>query len=262
MGESASVEVGGKRRPSSTPPLHRIADRCALFLDFDGTLMNLEPRPDQVAVDGGLLYLLDDLYVAAAGAVAVFSGRGLKELDALLTPLRLPAAAIHGAQRRRADGSIAKLEIPGTLVWRTRMSLRVRLRHYTGLFVEDKGCAFAVHYRGASRLSAARLRVDMQALATASGGVYEVLEGADVLELRPHGCDTGAALSSFMSEPPFAGRLPIFLGDEHSDLAGFAAVARLNGIGIAVGPRVQAPWRLPDPVAVRAWLRGCLELGL
>ena len=263
MGESASVPADSLLRQGvmgAAPPVNRIAEHCAVFLDFDGTLTNLARRPDQVVVDGGLLYLLDDLYVATAGATAVVTGRSIEDLDSMLTPLRLPVAGIHGAQRRRADGMIEKCTIPSTLVWQTRMSLRVRLRRYQGLFIEDKGCAFAVHYRGAVSVSPARLRAELDRLAAASGGVFEVLEGAEVLELRPRACNKGAALASFMSEAPFAGRVPIYIGDDQTDLAGFAAVARANGIGIAVGSRVTAPWWLPDPAAVRAWLCSCLGL--
>jgi len=261
MGESVSIGTRGSHCQGIAPPLNRIADHCALFLDFDGTLLNLEERPDQVVADGCLLYLLDELYVATAGAMAIISGRPMEELDALLTPLRLPLAGVHGAQRRRADGSVEKFSIPPTLVWHTRMALRMRLRRYSGLLVEDKGCAFAVHYRGVGASAVARLRVDMEALAAASGGVFDLLEGAAVFELRPRSCDKGIALASFMAEPPFAGRFPIFIGDDVTDKAGFAAVERIHGMGIAVGPRVTAPWWLPDPAAVRAWLRGCLGLG-
>ena len=156
MGESASVQAEPLLRQGvmgAAPPVNRIAEHCAVFLDFDGTLTNLARRPDQVVVDGGLLYLLDDLYVATAGATAVVTGRSIEDLDSMLRPLRLPVAGIHGAQRRRADGLIEKCTIPSTLVWQTRMSLRVRLRRYQGLFIEDKGCAFAVHYRGAVSVS-------------------------------------------------------------------------------------------------------------
>lgn len=261
MGESTSVAVAPLQANGLAPPVNRIADHCALFLDFDGTLTNLARRPDQVVVDGGLLYLLDDLYVATAGATAVISGRSIEDLDALLAPLRLPLAGIHGAQRRRADGSIEKCAIPATVVWQTRMGLRMRLRRYQGLYLEDKGTAFAVHFRGAKSFSLARLRADLEALALASRGIFEVMEGAEVLELRPRACDKGEALASFMSEAPFAGRFPIFIGDDHTDRAGFAAVARANGLCIAVGPRVSAPCWLPDPAAVRGWLRAGLGLG-
>jgi trehalose 6-phosphate phosphatase len=264
MGESASVQPSDalRRRASRpvTPPVQRIAEHCAVFLDFDGTLTNLERRPDEVVVDGALLYLLDDLYVATAGATAVVSGRSIEDLDAMLMPLRLPVAGIHGAQRRSADGTIRKCTIPATLVWQTRMALRMRLRRYEGLFIEDKGCAFAVHYRGAVSLTVSRLRAQLDSLAAASRGMFEVLEGAEVLELRPRACNKGAALESFMSEAPFAGRVPIYIGDDQTDLAGFEAVARVNGIGIAVGSRVTAPRWLPDPAAVRSWLHSCLGL--
>jgi trehalose-phosphatase len=261
MGESALIEAEQFYAPGPTPPVRRIADHCAVFLDFDGTLTNIARRPDQVVVDGGLLYLLDDLYVATAGATALISGRSIEDLDTKLAPLRLPLAGIHGAQRRRADGSLAKCAIPATVVWQTRMALRMRLRRYEGLFIEDKGMAFAVHYRGAQSLSLSRLRADLEALAVASRGFFEVMEGAKVLELRPRACNKGQALECFMSEAPFAGRFPIFIGDDHTDRAGFEAVARANGMCIAVGARVSATWWLPDPTAVRAWLRASLGLG-
>jgi trehalose 6-phosphate phosphatase len=261
MGESASIEAEHVVRRGISPPLKRIADHCAVFLDFDGTLMNFERRPDQVSVDGCLLYLLDDLYVATAGATALISGRSIEDLDSMLAPLHLPIAGIHGAQRRRADGSLEKCTIPATVVWQTRMSLRMRLRRYEGLFVEDKGSAFAVHYRGAVSLSLPRLRADLEELAAASRDVFEVMEGAEVFELRPRSCDKGTALESFMNEAPFEGRFPIFIGDDQTDRAGFEAVSRANGLAIAVGPRVSAPWWLADPAAVRAWLRACLGLG-
>jgi trehalose 6-phosphate phosphatase len=261
MGESASIAADHMRPRGITPPLHRIADHCAIFLDFDGTLMNLERRPDQVVADGCLLYLLDDLYVATAGATAIMSGRSLDDMDALLAPLRLPLAGIHGAQRRRADGAVEKCAVPSTIVWQTRMSLRMRLRRYEGLFIEDKGSAFAIHYCGAVALSLTRLRADLEALASASRGVFEVAPGRDVMELRPRSCDQGAALERFMSEAPFEGRFPIFIGADHADRTAFDAVARVNGMGIAVGSGVRAPWWLPDPAGVRAWLRTCLGLG-
>lgn len=261
MGESVSLQARGRHCQGITPPLNRIADHCAVFLDFDGTLLNLVERPNQVVVDGCLLYLLDELYVATAGATAVITGRSMDNLDALLKPLRLPVAGVHGAERRRADGTIERYSVPATLVWQTRMALRLRLRHYDGLLIEDKGCAFAVHYRGAAPQVAPRLKAEMQALAADSRGVFELMEGAAVFELRPRACDKGSALDAFMAEPPFAGRFPIFIGDDLTDRAGFEAVGRVHGMAIAVGPRVTAPWWLPDPAAVRDWLRGCMGLG-
>ena len=260
MGESASVASDHVRGRGITPPPHRIADHCAVFLDFDATLMNPERRPDQVVVDGCLLYLLDELYVATAGATAIISSRSLDDMDALLAPLRLPLAGIHGAQRRRADGSVERCTIPATVVWQTRMSLRMRLRHYDGLFIEDKGSAFAVHYRGALAVSLTKLRADLERLASSSRGIFEVVAGTDVFELRPRSCDKGAALRSFMTEAPFVGRVPIFIGADQTDRAAFEAVAGFNGMGIAVGSGVTAPWWLPDPAGVRAWLRTCLGL--
>ena len=130
-----------------------------------------------------------------------------------------------------------------------------------GLFIEDKGSAFAVHYRGARAVSLTKLRADLERLAGASRGNFEVVEGTDVFELRPRSCDKGAALRSFMTEAPFEGRFPIFIGADQTDRAAFDAVARFRGMGIAVGSNVTAPWWLADPAGVRSWLRTCLGLG-
>ncbi len=231
MGESASIAADCLHRHGVAPPLNRIADHCAVFLDLDGTLVNLQRRPDQVLIDGCLLYLLDDLYVATAGATAILGGRSLEEIDALLAPLRLPLAGIYGAQRRRADGSVEKCTVPSTVSWQTRMSLRMRLRG------------------------------DLEAVALASRGIFEVVEGSEVIELRPRVCDKGTALERFMTEPPFEGRFAIFIGNDQTDQAAFEAVASMNGMGHCGRVACDAPWWLPDPAAVRAWLRACLDLG-
>ena len=261
MSESAAITMRQFHPRGAPPPVRPITDRCAVFLDFDGTLTNLERHPDEVVADGALLYLLDDLYVATAGATAVVSGRSMEDLDAKLAPLRLPIAGIHGAQRRRADGSVEKCAIPATVVWQTRMALRMRLRRFDGVYIEDKGVAFAVHLRAVPSGALPRVRAELEALAVASRGIFEVMEGAQVLELRPRACDKGEALENFMSEAPFAGRFPIYIGDDDTDRAGFEAVTRARGMCIAVGPRVGAAWWLPDPAAVRAWLRAGLGLG-
>ncbi|HTY49934.1 MAG TPA: trehalose-phosphatase [Steroidobacteraceae bacterium] len=237
---------------AATPPLPA-PQACALFLDFDGTLAHFAARPHEVVVDPELRALLVGLHAATGGATAVVSGRSIADLDRMLEPLRLPLSGLHGVERRRADGSVQRMQLPAAAVARVRAGLRAVARGHAGLYVEDKGAAFAVHYRGVD-VALGPLRQALQELAADSGGVFELQPGAEVLELKAAGLDKGRAVESFMQEPPFLGRRALFLGDDPGDAHGFAAAARAGGFGVAVGSRVAAHWRLADPQAVRRWL--------
>lgn len=238
------------------PPLSR---EWALFLDIDGTLVDIEERPDTVRIDEGLKDLLRRLFGAANGAVAVISGRSVKEIDRLLAPLRLPAAGQHGAERRSADGT---LHLHAPVLERIheaadRLS-RFAMRH-RGLIVENKGMSLALHYRLAPKqrkLAAAQMRE----LAMHLGPEYSLQQGKEVLELKPSGRDKGTAIEEFMGERPFVGRLPVFLGDDVTDEFGFSCVNRRGGhsVKVGLGPSVAA-WRIADAAAVRRWLRSCIE---
>jgi trehalose 6-phosphate phosphatase len=222
-----------------------------LFLDVDGTLLDLQARPDAVAVDPALQRLLQGAAQATNGALALVSGRSLAQLDALFAPQRWPAAGLHGAERRDAAGGlhVSRADpLPQVLVDEL---LKIAERH-PGLLVENKGRAVALHFRGAPALQA-RLESAVARIAQGHPEV-EIQPGAYVLELRPSGVSKAHAIEAFLAEPPFAGRTPVFAGDDLTDLAGFAAVQRRNGVSIAVGPRVQAMCNLESPRALRALL--------
>lgn len=227
------------------------AREAALFLDVDGTLLDLQARPDDVTVDPALHQLLRDAAQATDGALALVSGRSLAQLDALFAPQRWPAAGLHGAERRDATGQLhlSRAEpLPQVLVDEL---LKISERH-PGLLVENKGRAAALHFRAAPALQS-RLESAVARIAQSYPEV-EVQPGAYVLELRPSGISKAHAIEAFLAEPPFAGRTPLFAGDDLTDLPGFALVQQHNGLSIAVGPRVQAMCNLDSPRELRALL--------
>jgi trehalose 6-phosphate phosphatase len=236
--------------PASLPPPDK--DYC-LFLDFDGTLVNLAGRPDDVRCDGALLSLLDRTTQVLSGAVAIISGRQIAAIDALIAPLRMPVAGVHGFERRAADGVVYRPTPHASRLVEVRERLAQFVAGHPGLLLEDKTLALAVHFRNAPHL-AGQVREYMQGLNALYGDELELLEGSSVLEVKPATHSKATAVEAFMQEEPFAGRIPIYIGDDTTDYDGFVAVGRHEGMAIAVGTLVSTPWRLRDPSAVRSWL--------
>jgi len=234
---------------------------AAVFLDFDGTLVEITAEPHQVVVPPALTQTLARLVARCDGAVAVVSGRELGELDRFLRPLILPAAGVHGLERRRPDGSIERMRKPRWLA-RLMPEIDAFARTRPELLVEKKRLSVAIHYRGAPAAAAA-VRDFVDRCAAAVGTRAAVQHGKMVAELRPAGRDKGTAIEAFMQEPPFRGRRPVFLGDDLTDEHGFVAVNRLDGLSIRVGAPAQsaAAWSLPSVAAVRQWLEHGLAGG-
>lgn len=243
----------------SLSSLLAIAPRStALFLDFDGTLADLAPQPEAVRVADDLVPLLRLLFSHVDGALAIVSGRRLSDLGEFLSPLELPLAAEHGAQRRLADGHVVSIT-PPDLQHAIRAAVALATRH-AGLRVEIKNAAVALHYRHAPELQSLCLQVMTQAVAASSG--VELLNGKYVFEIKPAGVSKGTAIAAFMREAPFARRVPIFAGDDVTDEAGFAAVQSLGGAGIKVGDgNTLAHYHCASPAALRQSLQeACLQL--
>ncbi|MDP3858198.1 MAG: trehalose-phosphatase [Stagnimonas sp.] len=230
-------------------PPPTLSGQHALFLDFDGTLVDLAGRPDEVRPDAGLVPLLVEYQQRLDGALAILTGRRLESVDAVLAPLQLAGAGLHGAQRReQAQGPIRELMADTGLA----EALRNCAAPCPGLWVEDKGAALAIHYRAAPEQ-------ELQALELLRGVVgsanLAIVSGKFVHEARPHGLDKGLALLDFMARPPFAGRIPVFVGDDRTDEDAMRAAQSLGGIAIKVGPGgSRADSRLVDPQAVLLWL--------
>lgn len=227
----------------------------ALFLDFDGSVIELADRPEEVRVDLHLPNLLVALSDVLGGAMAVVSGRPLAQLDRLLSLCHLPAAGIHGLERRRADGTVQRTSVPEASLSRIRRELEVFARAHRGLVVEDKGVALALHYRRAPDAEQPCRRI-VERLAHDLGPSFKVLEGKHVFEIKPAGADKGRAIAAFLREPPFVGRVPVFCGDDITDEDGFALVNRRGGLSIRVGDGAQtlARWRVASVGELVAWL--------
>lgn len=231
----------------------------ALFLDVDGTLLEIAPTPDGVRVPARLKSLLSGLAEAAGGALAFVSGRPIAQLDRWFAPLRIPSAGLHGLERRDAAGKIHRASFDERALQRARAFLAALVKSNPGLLLEDKQMTLALHYRQAPELEATARKGAAHALELA-GDAFCVLDGKMVLELKPDGFSKSLAIAAFLAEPPFAGRTPLFVGDDRTDEAGFSYVNGLGGIAVHVGnnPDTRARWRLPDVAAVHQWLASLL----
>ena len=229
----------------------------AFFLDVDGTLIDIADLPDAIRVDTALLELIAHLHRASGGAVALVTGRSLSDLEHHLGPLRLPMAGQQGLERRDAAGRLWIHAAAPATKFEIKEALATVLVRHPGLLLEDKGLTLALHYRQAPQLAAYAHRL-MGRLACSAGPDLELQAGKRVVEIKPAGFDKGTAVSEYLSEPPFMGRRPVFIGDDLNDEHGFAEVNKLDGISIKVGKGSScARFRLPDVAAVRRWL-GCL----
>ena len=231
----------------------------AFFLDFDGTLIDIAVTPESVAATPAEIGLLGALHRATGGALALISGRSIARMDELLSPLVLPAAGQHGAERRDAQGRRHRYRFPAQALRPVAGGIRNFAARHRGLVFEDKGASVALHYRLAPELASAAFEAVREA-AEPLGDAVEVQGGKMVVELKPAGCDKGRAIESFMQEPPFAGRVPVFIGDDLTDEYGFRVVNRLGGHSVKVGEGESAArYCLENPAATRAWLAGWLE---
>lgn len=253
------ARLAGMAETPALPPPPPIDDGCALFLDVDGTLLDFAPRPDAVEVPDRLRQALADLQERLQGAVALVSGRSLATLDSLLSPPRLPASGLHGLERRHGRRMHRAPRPPEALDRVRGEAVRMAARH-PGAVVEDKGAALALHWRAATPHAGAELQAFARAALPRLPG-YRLQPGHDVIELRPADnrgarADKGVAILAFMQEPPFAGRRPVFAGDDVTDEAGFAAVNAHDGVSVLVGPPREsaAHYGLPGTAEVHAWI--------
>src|SRR3954451_22681733 len=242
------------------PPLD---PRDALFVDLDGTLLEIAPRPELVRVPDGLAALLTRLAEQRGGALAVISGRRIDDFDRYLQPWRGAAGGVHGAERRGAAGRIvasgdrSEDRHASAALARLRPGLRELERRLPGILVEDKGRTLAVHYRQAPEKEG-EVRAVVEKLLRSEAAVLRLIDGKMVLELKPAHHDKGMAIAAFMEEKPFRVRTPVFIGDHTTDEDGFAEVNRRGGLPIRVGcdgGATQALYRLPSVSAVLDWLR-------
>lgn len=239
---------------TTLPPL--MAQRSALFLDFDGTLADLASRPDAVRISPELPALLDALHERLGGALAIVTGRARNDLLRWLPVQRWPGAFEHGALRVGPDG-LERLETGADLAPVTAAAESFVSRHH-GLILEVKQTSIALHYRLNPALGTAC--VDLLARAIDGQAGLQLLQGKAVVEVKSAQASKGKAIAAFLGEAPFAGRRPLFAGDDVTDEDGFAVVQSLGGAGVKVGDGpTGASHRCQSPKALRDWLRSALQ---
>ena len=241
---------------STLPAPAPIRPGLALFLDLDGTLAPIAPRPQDVCLDKDQRALLGRLSTRLEGRLAILSGRTLVDVDRILGGVIVPVAGVHGLERRGPDGVVRRAE-PGAGLATARSVLHAFADEHPALLLEDKGLSLGLHYRAAPELGAASRRL-AERLAEAHDLALQ--PGDMVAELRTPGPNKGDALTAFMAEPPFAGARPVFVGDDQTDEDGFVAARALGGAGVLVGPdrATSAVGRLADVAAVFAWIEASM----
>ncbi len=231
-------------------------NRSALFLDVDGTLLDIAETPQSVVVPEGLVSCIARLEAALSGALAIVTGRTLADLDRLFQPLRMRAAGVHGAQIRfdPADSG-AVVERTGVLPQSLWHALSVALTEFPGAYPENKRFSFAVHYRARPTI-ATRLRFALERLLDDETAFdLEVYDAHFAYEIKPRNFNKGLAIRQFLARAPFAGRVPVFVGDDVADEFGFEAVVDQRGLAYSVGRPVPSVADVfPDPATVRRWL--------
>ena len=234
------------------PPVSLLRN-ASLFLDFDGTLVEIAQDPTMVRVTAELRELLQLLQVRLNGRVAVLSGRAASDVETMLDPVRMTIGGSHGLETR-IDGSPAEsIERPVELE-AVADQLRMVQRRYPGVLIEEKPLGVALHYRQAPEAEQACREVFKEA-AEASG--LEIQPGKMVFELKAPGGSKGASLRKIMDTAAFAGTRPIFLGDDLTDEPGFEAAAALGGAGVLIGDqrKTSAMFRLASVGDALDWLR-------
>ncbi|RWO51878.1 trehalose-phosphatase [Mesorhizobium sp.] len=226
----------------------------ALFLDIDGTLLEHAAHPDAVFVSDELRQLLGNIERRLGGALAFITGRSVSAADRLFHPLKLRVAGLYGLEHRlTADGQVDLADAPADIA-----ALADEIEAELGgrkVYVERKGPVLAIHTRAAPQLLARATQLVEQALTQLPRG-YRVIAGNAGVELMPLEAVKGAAIRRFMEIQPFAGRRPVFLGDDTSDENGFEAINEGNGISIRVKARgpTAASYVLDDVTQAIAWL--------
>ena len=226
----------------------------ALFLDVDGTLLDLAARPDNVVTPPDLVMTLARAETKLAGALALISGRSIDDVDRLFAPLRLRVSGVHGAEIRLDPDApttpTSATDLPQPLL----AALSRAVEPFPGVFVENKRFSFTVHYRLAPAAERP-LRNIVKQLVDSIPIAVDIMDAHYAIEIKSPCFDKGSAIAAFLSTSTFRGRTPIFVGDDTTDESGFALVTARGGFAYSVGrPRLGAIGAFSEPRAVREWL--------
>jgi trehalose 6-phosphate phosphatase len=240
--------------PTHIPVTTENIDKHALLFDLDGTLAPIAATPQQAHVPADTLQVLQRLQKCVGGALAIVSGRPLSQIDSLVHPLVLCGAGLHGAQWREPDGKVHELPVDTRAVASMVQTLSPMVERWPGLQLEHKGLSLAVHYRNAPDHEH-DVRIAAESAVQSYADRFVLQPGKMVVEIKPRQASKAAAINRLMGLAPFAGRVPLFAGDDLTDEAGFQAVKALGGVTIKIGEGdTAADFRLPTPAALASWL--------
>jgi trehalose 6-phosphate phosphatase len=230
-----------------------LPDRAALLLDLDGTLLDFAPRPELVTVPQGLPETLRRLRVHLGDALAIVTGRPLEQIDALLPGIPYAVAGEHGGAIRHApEGPVERAELPtAPPSWLERAAAMAAA--HDGVLLERKTRGFVLHFRLAPDCGGA-LREALAHMMAGRETEFALLAAHMAWEVKPRGADKGSAVDALMARPPFAGRTPVYIGDDVTDEDGMRAARARGGIGLRVAEA------FGDPAGVRVWLAGLAGL--
>jgi len=230
-----------------------VKENSALFLDIDGTILDMARTPEAVVVPSELVAALRRLSEDLRGAVAFVSGRSLATIDALFAPLKFAAVGCHGAQVRGHDGAVKALSAP--VSDSVRGIFRELAQAHPGVLLEDKIYALALHYRLAPEAKPALEAAMEKHRALFAAERFHIQHGKAVIDARPMGIDKGVGVRALAAQKPFRGRRPLFGGDDTTDLDVFHILPQLGGQGFSVGRKLAGVDHVfPNPRAVRQWL--------
>jgi trehalose 6-phosphate phosphatase len=224
----------------------------ALFLDLDGTLLDIAPTPDAVLVPPGLIDSLSGVGARLGGALAIVTGRARETVDNLLAPLAPPGGFGHGAELRDAEGRLGGTDSVPRLPadWVSRLEREIA--SWPGVILERKPHGLALHYRAAPERRDAALAA-LESLLAGHAEDFALLPAHMAFEIRPRQATKARAVEALMRTAPFRGRRPVFVGDDVTDEAGMDAARRHGGLGLHVGRDFGG-----GPAEVRAWLARAL----
>ncbi len=234
------------------PSIDDLEQYC-IFLDLDGTLVEIEDRPDDVRIDPATLRFIERLRDKVGRALALLSGRDIHVIDRLLYPLVLPVAGVHGLQRRDASGRLHSPIIDQSVVDAIATKIEAAFVSEPGVIIERKTGAVAIHFRLRPDFEKRCLALARKIICDRPG--LDMIKGKMVCEIRVHGNDKGAVIATFLEERPFKGRRPIFAGDDATDEPGFVTANARDGVSIKIGENpTAAKFRVATILELRNWL--------
>jgi trehalose 6-phosphate phosphatase len=237
-----------------------------LFLDYDGTLADFAPTPDDIFPDPEIIALLTRLHQHAKIRVAVVSGRRLDHLRALLPIPGLTLAGTYGVEILLPDGQVHHrlvVEDIRPFLDKLKPLWQDLIANRQGFYLEDKGWSLALHARFADDQKAGQLLAQAKELATSqiNLNLFRILGGDKFLETSPQKANKGNTIQYLLEQYPAVECLPIYIGDDDKDEEAFQIIKQKGGIAIMVSekPRIShAELRLPAPPTVLKWLQSLL----